>query len=316
MTNETLAQQTTQLLQSVAIPVTALIGACFYVLYGALLCTSNLIKQTKYNLLFYKILNLTLFNLISTRFQNNDCHICTEIVYGPYWCQVVQFYFSKCALNILRLAICFFEVIIAFNRYCVLTQRKSVIFKLPMKYSYLICLLVCSILIMPVLVTQQIVYSPGTGSYYIANSLVRGNWYFWYIIASNSIIRLFTVVVLSVLNTLNIIEYKRFIIKKARVIRRTGRFKAEVVFTRMIIIDTFLFIIGFIGNIVSFVVAQLSWLNGAAHNSVRSQLIAAVSYELLLLIYIADIFIYLAMDTNLKKKALKRLCRKLSRLHT
>ena len=134
------------------------------------------------------------------------------------------------------------------------------------------------------------------------------NWYFWYQIIFHLAYRIFSSFILIILNIFNIAEYRHFIISKAKVIKDKKKYKSEIVFTRLVIIGTFLFIFALLYNINAYVIVQSFQLKGINYDAFANINIL-VSYEVILFFYIFDIFIYLGMDTNLKK-LIKKFCNK------
>ena len=63
---------------------TGLISAVLRIVYATLLYNSKLIKMGKDEILFYKIVNLIVFNLIFVGFQNFSCQNCTDRIFSSY----------------------------------------------------------------------------------------------------------------------------------------------------------------------------------------------------------------------------------------
>ena len=262
-------------------------------------------KLTNYVILFYKIINLVFFNLIFVGFQNYSCQICPDRRFSTYPVQFFRLYFMTLVINVIIFAGCSFEVITSYDRFCILKKIKSDLFKIPIKYIYLFDLIVSAVIIAPFYFANEIKYSIDTNLYYIVKTpLGNTNWYFWYQIVYILTIRIATSFILIVLNILNVIEYKKFIQNKSKLNKDIRNLNADTLFTRMIIMGTFLFIFGLLYNIVGFMIIQLDSLQGIYYTAF-SNLNIMMSYEIILLFYIMDIFIFFLMDSNLKKQLRK-----------
>ena len=285
------------------IPITALIGALLRIVYAVLLYNSKLMKLTNYVILFYKIINMVFFNLIFIGFQNYSCQICPDRRFSTYPVQFFRLYFMTLVNNVIIFAGCSLEIITSYDRFCILKKIKSDLFKIPIKYIYLSDLIVSAIIIAPFYFANVIKYSIDHDLYYIVKTpLGNTKWYFWYQIIYLLAVRIVTSFILIVLNILNVIEYKKFIQNKSKLnkdIRNT-----DTLFTRTIITATFLLIFGLLYNIAGFMIIQLNSLQGIDYTAF-SNLNIMMSYEIILLFYIMDIFLFFLMDTNLKKQLRK-----------
>ena len=290
-----------QLFGYFVIPITALIGTILRIIFAATLLYSKLMKYPKYMILFYKMMNVTFYNVIFIGYQNNRCYYCPDRFYNTYSSQFYQLFVLHHLIDLIKFQINFFEILITYDRFCVLRKTKSVLFKFNIKYLSLICLLIALFINLPDYFAFKLVYWPLLDKYSIVKTNFGNSYvYFFYHTFEDFSIRIFTIISIILLNILNIIEYKQFIKSKLKVIRNIKKIRAETVFTRMVIMGTCLFSFGLINIGWSYGIIQIDYLNGILYNSFAN-LSLAVSEEIMLLAFISDIFIFFSMDTNFKR---------------
>ena len=290
------------------IPITAFTSGFLRVLFAIHLWNSKLLKNPKYLILLYKIVIICIDNLTYIGYQNNACKFCPERLFNTYWSQVYQLYILGWAVDVLRFQINLFEILITYDRLIVLRQHQNAISKKSIKYFYLITLLIAfSIHCVPDYFATFIDFSPSHDSYFISEtSFGSSESFLLFKIIHDPLIRIAVISVLIIINTLNVIEYKRFIKQKARIVKNKNFIHAETIFTKMVIIETSLF---------SFALFNIGWPNilfavnastGIFYNSFNN-LIILISEEFMLLVFISDLVIYFALDKNLKKTFDKKL---------
>ena len=199
----------------------------------------------------------------------------------------------------------FFEVLITYERYCVLKRTQSGFTRVNLRYIFLISLLVTLLMQLPDIFTRNINYSYSNNSYYFTlNSFGKSDFYFWYQILMMSFVRIVTIVAIIVLNIFNVIEYKKFIRNKIKMVKTSSKLNAEFVFARMIIIGTSLFAFGLINITWSYILSQINLINEIYYTPFQN-LSIMMSQQIMLLVLIIDIFLYTILDSNLVKSLRK-----------
>ena len=270
------------------IPITALIGSLLGVIYMVVLYNSTLTKLTKYKLLFYKVSNLVIFNIIFVGSKNNSCSVCQQIVYSSYVNQFFRLYVSNNLLVAIGGAAFCLEMLISYDRFCILKKQANTIRKDHIKYVYLSSLLLGAIMLAPYYCAYEIDLSASFGLYYVNKSWFgHTSFFFWYELINALVIQILTVSLIILLNMRNIIEYKRFIRNKSK-LTNEFKIKAEAVFTKMIIIGTSVFIFTTVYCTVTYVIIKINSLNGVQYSSLEN-LNLLLAYELLLINFILDL---------------------------
>ena len=284
------------------IPATALIGTLLRIFYGILLHKSNLTHLTKYKILLYKVFNLAICNLIYMGFKNNSCNICPNIVYNTYAVQFIRLYFSNHLLQLVGVQVFSLELLIAFDRYCILKKMQNAVNMDKIKYVYLLSLLTGIVILMPYFLAYEIQYSRSLDLYCIEKTWIGNtNFFFWYKLSNILINPSIVIFGLIFLNILNVIEYKRFIKNKSQVITEIKNINAEAVFTKMIIIGTSLFIFATAHYSITLSIININLVNGIQYGSFTN-LNLLISFEFVLVSFIMDLFISSTIDRNVKQK--------------
>ena len=284
------------------IPATALIGTVLRIVYGILLYKLNLTHLTKYKMLLYKIFSLVIFNLIYIGFKNNSCNICPNIVYNTYTLQFIRLYFSNHLLITIGVQVFSFELLIAYDRFCILKKMQSAVNIDKIKYVYLLSLVFGTIMLAPYYLAYEIEYSRSLDLYFITKTWIgNSKFFFWYKLTNLIMNQSIVIFGLILLNILNIIQYKRFIKNKSHVLTEMRKLKAEAVFTKMIIIGTSLFIFATAYYSTTLLIININLINGIQYNSFANFNIM-FSFEIILVSFILDLFIFSTIDRNVKQK--------------
>ena len=283
------------------IPITALIGTLLRILLCYSLYKNRLPIVPKYILLAYKLFILIILNTILIGYQNIGCNACPESRYASYSFKIYQLYFSQYLVNVLRVQMNFFEVLITYERYCVLKRTASGLTRVNLRFIFLISLLIALALQLPDVFIREIKYSPAKNVYYFSfTAFGKTNFYFWYQVSILTIIRISTILSIIYLNIFNVIEYKNFIRNKLKMVKDTTKMHADHEFTRMIIIGTSLYAFGLINITWSFIISQINLSNKIYYTAFQN-LAIMVSQEILMLVLLNDLFLYTLLDTNLIK---------------
>ena len=259
-------------------------------------------KQTKYSILFYKIMNLTCISILFIGFQNNSCSYCPDRLYNSFISQLYSRYFLKCVFHVFGMAEIMFEILVVYERYCVLNNVNSVLYKISIKNFYFVTLLIFTILRIPDYLAYEIRYSTKQNNYYIAKtSIGNSRWCLFYNIILDLGFYGICITFGSTINILNIIAYRNFVYHKNKMLKNQKRVKkAEVVFTRMVIMSTIFEITALFFNLLSFFIIEIYLLNQITY-SPFANLNQTISYEVLFITFIVDILLYLYMDRNLNR---------------
>ena len=291
-----------QLFGYYVIPITAVLGAVSRLLFIIGIYNSDLMKMPKYCLLYYNTLLIGLMNVILILYQNSNCVGCPDKRYNPYWMKIYQLYIIQFVNNIVRIEIMVFETLTTFDRFCVFIKKKSFLSCAKIQIIFWISLIFATLAQIHVVFGQVIAYSEINKLYYLATTQVgQSQWFFLYQVILISVIRIGTIMFILIFNFLNFIEYKKFIRDKKKIVKDINKIKYEVTFTRMIIITTSLFAISLTFITWAYIVSQINSANKITYDSFAN-LVLTLGQELLLVIFISDIFLYVFMDDNLKKK--------------
>ena len=83
--------------------------------------------------------------------------------------------------------------------------------------------------------------------------------------------------------------------------------KSEAKFTRMVIFSTVIEIAAVLYNLIAFVISQIYLFEGIVYNA-YANLNQGLSYEIILIGWIIDVYLYFSMDKNLEDVYKKLLC--------
>ena len=279
------------------IPITATFGLFIYTAYAFILWQSNLTKRIRYNRLIYKVLNIALIYILFIGYQNSRCTFCQDRLYTTYVSQAYNTYVTKYGFHILSMTQGVLEILMVFDRFCILKSVQSNLLKIPTIYIYFSCLLIFAVVRSPDIFAYDINYSPANGTYYITNSKAY-KWYFIYITTVNIIFYSTCLTGSLVVIVLNIIAFREWATYKAKIVaNKTNIEKAEAAFTRMITLASIILTFAVVYNVIAFILIYFvrNLLDEAIIN-----LNYQISYELILLGYISDVLIYISLDRNLK----------------
>ena len=283
------------------IPISASISVILHLSFIIFICINPLLAATKYILLFYKIVITILLNSILIGYQNCICNACSDILFSSYSFKIYQLYLNQYLMNALKTQLNFFEVLITYERYCVLKRTQSGFTRVNLRYTFLISLLIALLLQLPDIFTRDINYSYSNNLYYFTfTSFGNSSLYFWYQISIISIIIIVTIASIIVMNIFNVIEYQKFIQNKRIIVNENNKTHSDFEFTKRIIISTSLFAFGMLNITWSYMLSQINLLNKIYYTSFQN-LAIMVSQEIIILVLINDIFLHIMLDTNLKK---------------
>ena len=265
---------------------------------------SKLRQHIKYQLLSYKVFNFFLIVSIFIGFQNSACQFCLDIVYKSYVSQFYGLYIFRHAYIILGMTELMYSILFNYERYCVLKNKKNVFLKISAKYIYCTCLIVFAVARIPDYLAIEIKESEVNGLYYLCKTpLAKKYWYFVYQMVINFGYFFSTIFVIGILNILNVILYKKTMKKKLEISKKKIEEirKSQAIFTKMIIISTTITSLAILNILVSFVIFQIYFSNNVSYN-LSSYLYYSFCYELLVIAYTIDIFLYVNLDKNIKKE--------------
>ena len=286
------------------IPSTALTSSIIYLLYIILLLKSGLVrKYAKYNLLMYKVVNVFFINILFIGFQNSGCQFCPDRILNTYWSQLYNLIMSRNLFILLAMIENVYSVLFNFERFCVLRNVVNGLFKIHVKFIYLLCLVVFAIVRIPDYLALVIIkYSAADNLYLLSKTtFAKTIWYTWYQVVVNFVYFLICIILVCVLNVLNIIQYRKAMRKKLKFSQNSKKIKrSEASFTRMIIISTFVTNASIFNLLISFIIYQV-YYSLKVYYSPFSNLYFNISYQLILVAYIVDIFLYINLDKNLRK---------------
>ena len=283
------------------IPLTAAIGSFAYIFYGYILWKKKLIEQTKYTIIFCRIINVAIINLLFIGFQNNSCTYCPDRIYNTYLSQAYSKYSLKYVFHIFSMTQVVLDIFISYERFCILRNIQSDLFKISFKYIYIGLLILSTILRIPDYLSYEIKYSAVHAAYYIATTPIGNTlWYFYYKISFDLIYFGLCMITFSTFAIMNIVLYKKWANNKSKMVKDEKRIKrSEANFTKMVIISTIIETSAVLYNLIAFVIVSIFAFKGIVYNPFAN-LNQGISYEFILIGWIIDIYLYFSMDINLK----------------
>ena len=298
-----MAYLTGQIFGYFIIPATAVLSSTVSMIYMIVLFKSKLREHTKYQLLSYKVFNFFLIVLIFIGFQNSACQFCLEIAYKSYVSQFYGLYIFRHLYIILAMTELMYSIFFNYERYCVLKNTKTVFLKFSAKYLYLMCLIVFAIARIPDYLAIEIKKSDVNELYYLSKTpLAKKYWYLVYQMIINFGYFFLCIIFISILNILNIIHYNKTMKNKLKMSKNKIEEikRSQAMFTKMIIISTTITSSAILNILISFVIFQICFANNVVYN-LSSYLYYSVCYELLVISYTIDIFLYIKLDKNITK---------------
>ena len=193
------------------------------------------------------------------------------------------------------------DIFISYERFCILRNIQSEMFKIPFKYIYVGLLILSTVTRIPDYLSYEIKYSAVRTAYYIA-ATPNGNtlWYFYYKLSFDLVYFGICMILFSIFAIINIVLYKQWANNKTKMIKDGKRIKkSEANFTKMVIISTIIETSAVLYNLIAFVIVSIFSFKGIDYNSFAN-LNQGISYEFILIGWIIDIYLYFSMDINLK----------------
>ena len=290
-----------QILGYFIIPITAAINSLAYFFYGFIIWKKKLIKQLKYEIIFCRVINVTVINLLFIGFQNNGCSYCLDRVFNTYLSQVYSIYSLKYVFHVFSMSHVLLDILVSYERCCVLRNHKSSLFKMPFKYIYIGTIVFSALSRIPDYLSYEIKYSTIYAAYYIALTPVGNTkWYFLYQIIFVFVFFCLCMFIFCVFSIINIILYKRWANNKTKMMKDGQRIKkSEAKFTRMVIFSTIIEIAAVLYNLIAFALTTILLFEGIIFNSFAN-LNQGMSYEIILIAWTIDVYLYFSMDRNLE----------------
>jgi hypothetical protein len=295
---------TSQIFGYYIIPITAIIGLIIYLGLFILLLRSKLLINIKYHILLYRILNLLILFVIYIGYQNDACKFCIDRKYNSYSSQFYSLYIRKYLSRVISMTQSCFEVLISFERFCILNKKNNVLDKISLKFLYITCIVIFGLSRLVDFFSSKIEYSPDKNQFYLTTtSIGNSRWYFYYSIAISFGYYGICMVIVIFLNIFNINFYKKFINQKKKMLSNTdsnNMSKSEIRFTLIIIVTTTIFLLSLFNNLIANLFVLLYSSDQRIFSKIAN-LFLTISYEILLLTFFIDFFLYIALDNNLKK---------------
>lgn len=235
-------------------------------------------------------------------YQNFHCTFCEERLYNTFSYQVYGIFILRFGGQILWLVLAMLEIMLNYERYCVLYNAKSSIVKVPIKVLTLLFFILHILLMIPDFLSLRIEYSPDIEKYtYTYTEFGKTSFYNIYLVIYIGVTYLITFLSLLIFNIINLKKYRFYVsYRKRSHLNKKMISKEERTFTLMIIITTTSFITIMIINIISIALTRIYFVNGVYYLSYVN-IIRAISLLLGPVHYALDPFIYLAMDLRLRK---------------
>ena len=297
------------------IPITALITSLAYIVSGIILWKMQLIKKTNYCLLFCKIINISLVSTLFIGYQNNNCIYCPDRVYNTYISQAYSQYCLKYIFRIFAMSHALIDIIMVYDRFCLLRNKQSSFFKIPPQYLFLITLLVPTLLRFPDYLAYSIEYSKEVNAFYIALTPIgKAKWYIFYRIALNFVFYGFSLTLFSIITIVNLTDYRDWAHRKKKIINKKNEKikikKSEAAFTRMVTFTSIIGAVAIFYNLITFIIGEINTLMGIKLNLVAN-LNQTISYEIIFFAWVFDIYLYFSIDKNLRNFVSKifKLCK-------
>ena len=289
------------------IPTSAAFAFILNFLYGLLLSQTNL-PNRKYKLIFLKTIIKSLITLTLIGYRNYDCTYCIDRLYNTHFFQIYSLYVFRWPGAVLWFCLSFIELLITLEMNCILNKKTNFIIKTSLKY---ICSLILAVSIcfwVPDFNAYIILYDNTTRSYlFTMTNFGKSNFYNTYIIALATTQYGFLLGILIFLNFKNFKIYNKLANLKldAPDFIRKKISKIEIKFTKAIIIETCFFIANMFFTLISVILKRL--YSGSVRMDPIQNIFRNISFEINILAYIIDIFVYLSLDSKLQKKLIDKL---------
>jgi hypothetical protein len=301
----TLDYKINQLLGYYIIPISSLLGAILGITYLLFLSYLNFLRQRKYRLIFSKLISLVLMSLIFINYQNRACILCPETLYNSYGFEFYGLYILRYPREIIWFLVGCFEMYINYDRYCILNDKKNHrLHKMPVKYIYLMFFVISFTISLPDILAYQIKYSNEMDKYfYELTWFGQTDFYNLYILIVIGAFYLIQMIVLIMFNSLNLKAYNQFIKKKQSTEKKIRR--SELLFSKMIIIETTFYIFNLMINYVVILTARYGFNFSTENSYYLINILRNLNYEFIILACINDIIVLISFDKNLLQKLKK-----------
>lgn len=237
-------------------------------------------------------------------YQNYHCTFCEERLNNSYAFQVYGLYAVRYGGQITWLILSNLEVMINYERYCVLYSVKSNLFKVPVRVFTLLFIIADTCLLIPDFMALEIQYSSDIDKYtYTSTSFGKTLFYNIYMVAIAALSSVLILSSLLIFNTLNLKKYRFYVTyrKRSRNSNKKKLSKEEKTFTLMILITTTSFICILIINMMMVAFTRIYFINGVYYVSFVN-ILRGVTYLVGSVHYTIDPFIYVALDKRLRKE--------------
>ncbi len=227
--------------------------------------------------------------------QDFACTFCPEQIANTYLFHFYRIYILRFPIGTLFNVGCILEILLSCERYCSLRDKEISISKIPVKFIIIGGSLFFAILFIPDYMAIEIKYS-GSGDIYLFSLTAVGQskWYPYYYVAYYGIFYIFVIGSLTSLNILTVRALHLLILRR-------GRQKGVYGITRMIIFTNTYYILVRILHVISLGIFQIE-KNYGIYYSPSTNLLREFAYLILIFSYVANIFVYVYFDKDIRNK--------------
>ena len=288
-----------------ALTAVALSGFLLNAIGVKILCNKILLKKHKfYKYILVKTVCDMLVCLTGIGYLNYTCLECIEIKKDHYGFMVYRYYFIANFTRLTLFSSAWSEVYLNYNRYSTLVGKKTWLTGISLKYYVPLLFGFPILLFLPIAFSISIKLYHPTNLYTVVLSKLGNSalfsFYYLLVFVLESIL---PIILLLVLSILNINEFKKFMRKKM-VKSNDGQRKiklAEIKFTKVILVLTFLFVLARLFDLLSGILYRLISIGVINYSQVVFSIINFVrqaSYFIEFFNYMICIFMLASIDQN------------------
>ena len=178
-------------------------------------------------------------------------------------------------------------------------KSQRILIQKPISHRlYLFSFWYFSVFRIPDYLTAVIKYCSENQLYYLSPTAIAStSWYFWYQMKGTT-----NFYFIFVLNVLNIAQYHVMMKKKMNIVKTNLEKikKSEAKFSRMIIIGTTVTTFGILNNLITYVLIKIFFINKIIYSSI-SNVFMSLSYVLLMIVFLIDIYISVSLLIQFQK---------------
>ena len=209
----------------------------------AIFFTLSSVKIDK-NFLYYlkwKCLNDTLISMFGSTIGNSMCDYCVNFIYNSLIIHIYRIYFLRYFVEILSSTSCLLEILITYDRLCLINGTNGKFNKVKALYLYWFFFLFCMLLYLPEIFVYHLELQPDGLYSRLLTTFGLSIYYNYYYLFLIGLLSVMAIILVTVFNFQIYATYSKFLKNKNRI--NGFRSRQETNSTKMIVVMNVLFVV-------------------------------------------------------------------------